>query len=141
MKELRKDTAVLSALLFGVFHIGSPGVTLIGIINIVMMGVLLGIAYALTGRLAMPVGIHIAWNLLQGNVFGFPVSGTTSPAPRSSRSVGCGRDSWAGLKHNAPSNRPPAISSWTTKPRANSKPWGTWSTADRVARTVYAGTT
>ncbi len=70
----------LSSLLFGAFHLGSPGATPISLITIILMAILLGIAYALTGRLAMPVGIHIAWNLFQGNVFGFPVSGTTFPA-------------------------------------------------------------
>jgi len=71
---------VLSSLLFGLFHLGSPGATPISLFTIILMAILLGIAYALSGRLAMPVGVHIAWNLFQGNVFGFPVSGTTFPA-------------------------------------------------------------
>ena len=70
----------LSSILFGVFHLGSPGANLISIFIIFLMAILLSFAYALTGRLAMPVGVHIAWNLFQGNIFGFPVSGTTFPA-------------------------------------------------------------
>lgn len=70
----------LSSILFGVFHLGSPDATLISIFIIFTMAILLGIAYVLTGRLAIPIGIHIAWNLFLGNVFGFPVSGTTFSA-------------------------------------------------------------
>ncbi len=70
----------LSSILFGIFHLGSPGANLISIFIIFLMAILLGIAYVLTGSLAMPIGIHITWNLFQGNVFGFPVSGTTFSA-------------------------------------------------------------
>jgi len=71
---------ILSSLLFGLFHLGSPDVTFLSLITIILMSILLGIAYALSGRLALPIGVHITWNLFQGNVFGFPVSGTTFPA-------------------------------------------------------------
>ena len=38
-------------------------------------GLLLGGAYMLTRRLWLPIGIHAAWNLSQGGIFGIPVSG------------------------------------------------------------------
>lgn len=41
-------------------------------------GVLLGAAYALTGRLWLPIGLHIAWNFTEGSIFGMSVSGNTT---------------------------------------------------------------
>jgi membrane protease YdiL (CAAX protease family) len=43
-----------------------------------LIGLFLGLSYILTGDLAIPIGIHIAWNFFEGNVFGFPVSGVDS---------------------------------------------------------------
>ena len=40
-----------------------------------MFGVLAALAYWATGRLWMPIGMHAAWNLFEGPVFGFLVSG------------------------------------------------------------------
>ena len=36
---------------------------------------MLGAFYALTGRLWVPIGVHMAWNFAQGYLFGAAVSG------------------------------------------------------------------
>lgn len=68
---------ILSSLIFGVFHLGSPEVSLLSVFNLIMWALLSGLAYIMTGRLGISIGLHITWNFFQGNIFGFPVSGTT----------------------------------------------------------------
>lgn len=76
-------TAVLVAIvgtaaLFGVLHAANPGGTALSLLNITVAGLFFGLVYAVTGRLAFPVGVHVTWNFGLGTVFGFPVSGLTA---------------------------------------------------------------
>jgi membrane protease YdiL (CAAX protease family) len=64
-----------SSVLFGVLHAANPGGTLLGVLNVGLAGILLGGAYATTGRLGIPAGVHVAWNFALGPVYGLPVSG------------------------------------------------------------------
>lgn len=67
---------VISALIFGLGHLGNPNVPLVGAIAIgIEAGLLLGAAYVVTRRLWLAVGIHTAWNTVQGGVWSSPVSG------------------------------------------------------------------
>lgn len=67
------------ALLFALAHWSNPGMDgatkAWGSLNIAAAAVLLGLARRRGGSLALPIGIHWAWNLVQGPILGFAVSG------------------------------------------------------------------
>jgi membrane protease YdiL (CAAX protease family) len=67
---------VLSALLFGLSHLGNPDATLWGATAIAIeAGCMLAAAYAATRTLWLPIGLHFGWNFAVGGIFGSVVSG------------------------------------------------------------------
>jgi uncharacterized protein len=70
----------ISALFFGLVHLGNPNSSWLAAFAIAIeAGIMLGAIYMLTRRLWAAIGLHMAWNSVQGGVFGIPVSGTDVP--------------------------------------------------------------
>jgi membrane protease YdiL (CAAX protease family) len=70
----------VSSLLFGAVHALNPHASVLGVLNIVVVGVLLACTYLVTRSLWLPVGLHIGWNLVEIQLLGFPGSGQTEPS-------------------------------------------------------------
>lgn len=66
----------VSALIFGLGHLPNDNATWWSTTAIAIeAGLMLAVAYKWSGTLWVPIGIHWAWNYVQGNVFGLAVSG------------------------------------------------------------------
>ncbi|HET7433583.1 MAG TPA: CPBP family intramembrane glutamic endopeptidase [Thermoanaerobaculia bacterium] len=68
------------AFIFAALHMNNTAVTMLGIGNVFLGGVLLGVAYERYERLWFPIGLHLAWNLMSGPILGHEVSGYVSDA-------------------------------------------------------------
>ena len=86
---------LLSSVFFGCAHILNPHATVISTTNIVVGGVLLGITFARTRRLAFPIGLHLTWNLTQA-LLDMPVSGQLLVDDVIVRRDELGDDLWTG---------------------------------------------
>ncbi|RUT77752.1 CPBP family intramembrane glutamic endopeptidase [Ancylomarina longa] len=69
---------VLSSLVFMSLHLFNPNISFVGLLNIFLAGLLLGITYIFTKNLWFPIALHFSWNFFQGPIFGYEVSGTTT---------------------------------------------------------------
>ncbi len=67
----------LTAVIFGGVDLANPNASITAALAIGLeAGVLLGGLYALTRRLWIVFGVHLAWNATQGALFGIAISGT-----------------------------------------------------------------
>lgn len=72
----------------GAAHLANLALGLAGLAKALEAGVLLGAAYMLTRDLWLPIGIHWAWNLFEGPIYGTAVSGSSSTSLLTSVTTG-----------------------------------------------------
>ena len=63
------------AVVFALLHLTNPNTSVLGLINIGLIGLLFAYMMIRTGKLWLPIGYHITWNFFQGSIFGMNVSG------------------------------------------------------------------
>ena len=68
---------LISSLFFSLIHASNLNVTLLGLCNIFLAGIFLGVSYVFTKNLWFPIALHFSWNFFQA-MFGFKVSGLDS---------------------------------------------------------------
>jgi membrane protease YdiL (CAAX protease family) len=72
---LRNIGVIGSSLVFAALHAFNDNASVVSTLGLFVNGLLFAAAVRVTGRLSASIGLHIAWNLFEGLIFGFPVSG------------------------------------------------------------------
>ncbi|HKB68943.1 MAG TPA: type II CAAX endopeptidase family protein [Pyrinomonadaceae bacterium] len=73
---------LITSIAFAAVHMENPNFTTgLPILNLLLAGVWLAVAYLRTRSLWFPLGVHWAWNWALGSLFGLPVSGISDLAP------------------------------------------------------------
>ncbi len=67
---------IVSSLMFAIFHIPNQSFSIIAFINITLFGIFAAVFMLKRGSIWAVGAIHTVWNFMQGNIFGFSVSGT-----------------------------------------------------------------
>jgi membrane protease YdiL (CAAX protease family) len=66
---------LLMAAFFGFAHVGNPDASALSVLGNALGGLMYGVAFLISGRLWLPLGLHFAWNFVQAPVLGFPFLG------------------------------------------------------------------
>ena len=69
---------LVSSLIFSLMHGLNPGLSAIALVNLALFGVFAGLFAMREGSLWGISALHSVWNWVQGNFFGFQVSGTNA---------------------------------------------------------------
>jgi len=85
---------VLSSAVFALAHGDNPSSSWMSTLGLCLAGVWFAYAAVSSRGLWLPIGAHIGWNIAEGLVFGFPVSGLQVPGLV--RQVATGPEVWTG---------------------------------------------
>ena len=70
-----KSAIITNSLIFAIMHIGNDDFTALAFVNIFLLGVIFSILFYISDDIFFPAAAHSFWNLTQGNIYGFNVSG------------------------------------------------------------------
>ena len=68
----------ISAALFALLHAANNGLSLLAFLNLFLFGIFAGVYFLWRGNIWGIAAIHSMWNFAQGNLFGIPVSGSST---------------------------------------------------------------
>jgi uncharacterized protein len=68
-------SVIVTSLVFALLHLTNPNASAASVVSLFVNGLLFAAGVLWTGRLSASIGLHAGWNLFEGAVFGFPVSG------------------------------------------------------------------
>lgn len=68
---------ILTSAVFAAMHLGNYGITVLAFANLFLFGLFAAFCFIRSKNIWLPIGFHITWNFVQGNVYGFHVSGNT----------------------------------------------------------------
>jgi membrane protease YdiL (CAAX protease family) len=86
---------IVSSVVFGLGHLMNANSNWASTLNLILIGLLFGLPFLLTGDLALSIGLHITWNIFEGPVYGFAVSGV-QPGTRWFANTQNGPEIWTG---------------------------------------------
>ncbi len=66
---------LFSSVMFAALHSENPNISWVAIVGLVFTGAFMAFGYVTTRQLWLPIGLHIGWNIFEGPIFGFQVSG------------------------------------------------------------------
>jgi hypothetical protein len=79
LRDVRPAAAVfIPSILFGLLHLVNPNPSVLAIINTILAGVWLSVAYLKTRSLWLCTSLHFAWNWVMNSIYGLRVSGVQS---------------------------------------------------------------
>lgn len=85
-----------NSILFAMLHLLNSGISALAFINLVLYGIFASVYFIKRGNIWAPAAFHGVWNLVQGNVYGISVSGTTQQCSVLSSVVMEGKQIWNG---------------------------------------------
>ena len=66
---------IITSVGFMAMHLGNTGIAVIGCLDLLLGGILMGLLFIKFRNIWAPTGFHVAWNYFQSTIFGFEVSG------------------------------------------------------------------